>query len=115
MGRAEALLYFFVPSGRTSASARQPEPIDKIVEANQPVGIDEHAEREHDARGHCRPDKFTPELWDCWRAGIGAGRDRAALLLAAHAPRQHDEQHGPPDDEIDRDRGGDRHGMVTCE
>src|SRR5260370_40244133 len=65
--------------------------------------------RKDAARHDRRPNELALEARDRGRAGIAAGCDRSLLLLAAHTPRKHREQHDPPDDEIDRDRGCPRH------
>src|SRR5437016_14607843 len=94
--------FAFSPRDRRSRSVRHTKQRSKVVESDQPVAVNDHAERENHARRDRRPTELAPESWDRWRTGVGAGRDYAALLLAAHAKRQHGEQHSPPDDEINR-------------
>src|SRR5208282_2252731 len=59
-----------------------------------------------DERG---PQQLAFEVRYCRRAGVGTGDDVASLMLAADTPRQHREQHHPPDQKKDGDGGRDRH------
>src|SRR5712691_7583873 len=85
----------------------------EIVECDQPVGVNDIPERKDETSDDRRPNELTPEPRDHGRAGVGAVGHRPAFLLAAHAPGQHGEQHRPPDNEIDRNCGRQRHQFVT--
>src|SRR6266446_3745583 len=67
----------------------------EIVERDEPVRINHVPSREDDARHDRRPNELALEARDRGRAGIAAGCDRSLLLLAAHTPRKHREQHDP--------------------
>ena len=69
----------------------------------------DHAHRPRSRRQRSRPRRAWSttacvQIGDRRRAGVGAGDDLAALVLAADAPRQHREQHHPPDQKKDGHR-----------
>src|SRR5215471_2241530 len=63
-------------------------------------------------RDHSRPQELPPNPRFPGGPGIGARRDFVPFVLALDAPRQDRKQHHPPDQEEDRERGGDRHAQA---
>src|ERR1043166_8071258 len=99
---------FFCGSARSHADQSR-----EIVKRDQPVDVDHGADRKDHRCGDRGPQELSPNRRDRRRARIGAARDLAAFFLAAHAERQHGEQHDPPDQKVNGDGGGQRHGVVT--
>src|ERR1700675_744947 len=77
----------------------------KILDRDQPVGIDDIPERKDEGGDERRPDELASEMRDGGGAGVGSLSHGTGLLLAAYPPWQHREQRDPPDEEIDRERG----------
>src|SRR5258708_582539 len=78
--------------------------------------IGPHRDRENHGRDYRGPDQLASHPCQDRRTGIGAGRALAVLVLAADTERQCQEQHEPPQHEVDRKRGGDivGHRVQAC-
>src|SRR6185437_3018387 len=98
------------PESRPSHSHQPRESIDIQI----PGKIGEPGSGEKYRRENRGPDQLAPHQARDRRTGIGAGRTAAILVLATHAERQGQEQHNPPDDEVDRERCGDGVGHVQA-
>jgi len=71
--------------------------------ANQPVGVDDVAERKDDTGDDRRPDELARKLREGRRAGIAAGRDLPLSCWLRTPNGRTGEQHQSPDDEVDRE------------
>src|SRR6187431_3274303 len=89
----------FARPGMTSErQAHQPR---KILNVEITRAIEREASAIQHERNDRRPYELAPHAVRNRRTGIGALDATALLMLAAHAERQHGEQHDPPDDEVD--------------
>src|SRR4051812_19555371 len=64
-----------------------------------------HRDAENDRRNHCSPDQIAAHPGHDRRTGLSAGCALAVLVLTAHAKRQRQKQHDPPQNEVDSERG----------
>nr|WP_272211663.1 hypothetical protein [Marinicella sp. W31]MDC2877553.1 hypothetical protein [Marinicella sp. W31] len=104
-GLASAFCAYGSESGR-------PEQGGEII---QPVARDDHHKIPGRKQKRCHqrgPEDNAPRPKPMRRTGRGSGHHITLLVLSAQTEGQHGEQCDPPDDEIDREGGKQRHGNL---
>src|SRR5205807_134907 len=85
----------FFPAEAPAGSLHHSEDPGEAIERHEPIAVSHGAQSKDQARGNGRPGKLAPDFGNCRRPRIGSGSHGSAFGLAAHAPRQHREKHGP--------------------
>src|SRR5207248_8796068 len=73
-----------------------------------PIAVSHCTNGKYQGGYHRRPEQLLTHPGNGRSARVGTGCNGACLLLTANTPGKNRKKHCPPEDEIDRNRGGQR-------